>query len=131
MRVQCQPAMSGQSRALAIPRQSEAAIQRAVVDLLGWAARPGVAWTHMPAGELRAASVGGKLKALGVQPGWPDLLIVKDGRLHGLELKAEGGRVSPAQLAAHATLRAAGAEIAVAYGLGEAMAVLKRWEVIR
>lgn len=131
MRSQSQPATSGHRRALAIPRQSEAAIQRAVVDLLGWAARPGVAWTHMPAGELRAAGVGGKLKALGVQPGWPDLQIIIGGRYYGLELKAEGGRVSPAQLAAHAVLRAAGAEIVVAHGLGEAMAALKRWGVLR
>ena len=101
---------SGLTRA----RPTEETIHRAVVDMLERAATPGIAWTHMPAGEARAKGVAGKLKGMGVKAGWPDLLIVKGGRLYGLELKTESGRVSPAQVAAHAALRTAGAEIAVA-----------------
>lgn len=109
----------------------EDSIQRAVADLLSCAAARGVAWTHMPAGELRAKGVGGKLKGFGAQAGWPDVLLVKDGRFFGLELKAPKGRVSPAQMAAHAALIAAGAEITVAYGLDDAIAVLERWGMLR
>lgn len=115
-----------------VPRSApEEAIQRAVVERLAWSARPGVAWTHMPAGEVRHPATAGRLKAMGVQAGWPDLLLVIDGRLHGLELKRPGGRVSPAQQAAHVALRAAGATIEVAYGLDEALDVLAEWGVFR
>lgn len=103
----------------------------AVVDVLTRAAVPGIAWTHMPAGEVRAKGVAGKLKGMGVQAGWPDLLIVKGGRLYGLELKTEAGRVSPSQVAAHAALRAAGAEIAVAHGIDAALGQLGAWGMLR
>lgn len=127
---------SGPTRA----RPTEETIHRAVVDVLERAATPGIAWTHMPAGEARAKGVAGKLKGMGVKAGWPDLLIVKGGRLYGLELKTEAGRgpaggrqgrLSPAQVAACAALRAAGAEIAVAYGLDAALDQLARWGAVR
>lgn len=124
-------AASGPRAGAASPRLSEETIHRAVVDVLTRAAMPGIAWTHMPAGEARAKGVAGKLKGMGVRPGWPDLLIVKDGRLYGLELKTETGRLSTAQVAAHAALTAAGAEIAVAYGLDAALAKLKSWGAVR
>lgn len=123
-------ALAGHARSV-LHRASEEAIQRAVVDLLSRAARPGVAWTHMPAGEARAKGVGGKLKGLGTKAGWPDLVIVMAGQLYGLELKTNAGRVSPAQQAAHAELVAAGAIVAVAYGLDQAMQQLKSWGVVR
>jgi hypothetical protein len=42
---------------------------------------------------LRDAATAGKLKAMGLQPGWPDILLVNpSGRLHALELK-RGDRV--------------------------------------
>jgi hypothetical protein len=85
----------------------------------------------VPAGEARGPGVGGKLKGMGVKPGWPDLLLVKDGVLHGLELKAEGGRVSPAQRACHGELATAGGLVAVAYGLDAALAQLKAWGMVR
>ena len=111
--------------------KEEEAIHRAVVELLQVSAVPGVAWTHMPAGEVRPISTGKKLKAMGTKPGWPDLLFVRDGRFYGLELKPDGGRLSPAQIAAHEELRRAGASIAVAYGLDDAIETLKGWELIR
>lgn len=135
------PAGSGQQRgacraaALATgqgpAKASEHAIQRALVELLSHAARPGVAWTHMPAGEARHKGVAGKLKGMGTKPGWPDIIIVMAGRFYGLELKTAAGRVSPAQRQAHAELTAAGATIAVAYGLDEAVQQLKSWGVVR
>lgn len=109
----------------------EEAIHRAVVDLLKVSARPGVAWTHMPSGEARGPGIGGKLKGLGTKPGWPDLLLVRKGHLHGLELKCKDGRLSPAQIAAHEELTAAGAFVCVAYGLDEAIRVLKGWGMVR
>lgn len=113
------------------PEPTEEAIQRAVADLLARTAQPGVAWTHIPNGEARGPGIGGKLKAMGVQPGWPDVLLIRDGQVYGLELKRLRGRVSPAQELAHAELRRAGCKVFVAYGLDEAMAWLKAKELIK
>lgn len=112
-------------------QQQEEAIHRAVVELLQVSARPGVFWTHMPAGELRTEATGRKLKAMGTKPGVPDLILVKDGHFYGLELKREEGRLSPAQISAHQELAKAGATVAVAYGLDDAIRVLKGWEMVR
>lgn len=111
--------------------KEEEAIHRAVVELLQVSAVPGVAWTHMPAGEVRPISTGKKLKAMGTKPGWPDIILVKGGHFYGLELKTEDGRLSPAQVAAHEALAAAGATVAVAYGLDQSIEILKGWGLIR
>lgn len=110
---------------------SEESIHRAIVQLLQRAARPGVAWTHMPAGEARAKGVAGKLKGMGTRPGWPDLLLVREGQIYGLELKTGTGRVSPAQVAALANLTAAGARVRVCYGLDPAIETLREWGMVR
>jgi hypothetical protein len=60
------------------------------------------AFFAVPNGELRAKSVGARLKLEGVKAGVPDLCIAcpsKDGRKHGLfvELKTSKGKVSPEQ----------------------------------
>lgn len=51
------------------------------------------------------------------QPGWPDLLAIKDGRHLHIEVKRPGGRVSPLQTARHAEIRKHGAEVFIAYGV--------------
>jgi hypothetical protein len=65
---------------------------------------------------------------MGVKPGLPDFLLLIAGTLHGLELKRDrGGHVSTDQKAMHAELVAAGAVIAVAKGLDEALNILCEW----
>lgn len=113
------------------PAPSEESIHRAVVQYLDRAAKPDVVWTHIPAGEARAAGLGGKLKGLGTKAGWPDLIFLRDGRFYGLELKTERGRVSPAQHAVQTRLMMAGGEVEVAYGLDEAIEQLKAWGITR
>jgi hypothetical protein len=44
------------------------------------------------------------MKGLGVKPGIPDIVVVSDGRFFGLELKMQGGRLSPDQRDAHSLL---------------------------
>jgi hypothetical protein len=63
-----------------------------------------------------------RFKAMGVVPGVPDVLLLHEGRLRGLELKRKGGRLTPTQVACHAAMRRAGAEIAAAYDVDEALA---------
>jgi hypothetical protein len=66
-----------------------------------------------------------------VRAGVPDVIALKDGRTYGLEIKSENGRLTAGQIAAHEGLRAAGAEVATAWGLDEALAVLERWGLLR
>jgi predicted RecB family endonuclease len=71
------------------------------------------------------------LKGLGVRSGVPDVIAIKAGQTYALELKAPGGQVTAAQRAAHVALRAAGASVAVAYGVDAAIEQLERWELVR
>lgn len=71
------------------------------------------------------------MKGLGVRAGVPDLILIADGRVYGLELKrAKGGRASPAQMAMQRDLEAAGAVCAIAAGLDAALAQLEAWGLL-
>lgn len=106
----------------------ESAIQCAIVDHLRLRGRAGMSWFHVPNGELRDAGTAAKLKRMGTRPGVPDLLLLIDGRLHGLELKrARGGTVSEAQRVMHEEMRGAGAVVETARGLEHALDVLAAW----
>jgi hypothetical protein len=111
--------------------QPETQLQRSVIAQLQWRARPGVWWTHIPLGGLRSKIEGAILRGLGTARGAPDLLIVADGKAHLLELKSAGGRATDAQRQCHEALRAAGAEVAVAHGIDEALAWLEVWNLLR
>ena len=110
--------------------QPEAALQRSVIQHLTWRARPGVWWTHVPLGGLRSKIEAAILRGLGTARGTPDLLIA-DGKAYFLELKSADGRTSDAQRQCHEALRAAGAEVAVAHGIDEALAWLEAWNLLR
>ena len=49
----------------------------------------------------------------------------------GLELKAERGRLTDIQRITHERLREAGAEVATAIGVDEALAQLEQWRLLR
>ena len=106
-------------------------IQRAVVEHLAWRGRPGVWWTHIPLGGLRSKIEASILRGLGTTRGTPDLLIVADGKAHFLELKAPHGRISAEQHACHEALCVAGACVAVAYDIDDAIERLDQWRLLR
>lgn len=112
-------------------RLTEEAIHRSLVRHLEVLCRPGVVWWHTPNGERRDKATGGRLKAMGVKAGVPDLLLLREGRLYGIELKREGGRTSKGQGAMLDQMSGAGAEVAVCMGLDAALAALKGWGLIR
>ena len=112
-------------------RQPEQELQRSVIAHLQWRARPRVWWTHIPLGGLRSKIEAAILRGLGTTRGTPDLLIIASGKAHFLELKAPHGRVSTEQHACHEALRAAGAEVATAYGIDAALAQLEQWQLLR
>jgi hypothetical protein len=71
------------------------------------------------------------MKGLGVRPGVPDVIAIKDGRVYCLELKVPGGRLSEVQQRVLIELRAAGAMATHAHGLDQALAVLEAWRLLQ
>src|SRR5262249_48586839 len=71
------------------------------------------------------------LKGLGVVPGVTDIIVIHGGHCYALELKTESGRLTPIQIETQERMRAAGATVATATGLDEALAALARWRLLR
>ena len=112
-------------------RNPETAIHCTVVQHLNARGMPGVMWWHTPNGGYRNKSEAMLLKAMGVKAGVPDFLLFSAGRLHGLEIKAQGGRASPEQLAFIAELDRAGAYTALVTGLDACLATLESWGLLK
>jgi hypothetical protein len=111
--------------------QPEAAIQRAVIAHLGWRAPPDCFYFHPANGGYRSRIEAAILSGLGVVAGVPDVIIVYRGRVFALEVKAEDGRLTAAQIACHARLREAGAIVGVAVGIDAALDWLERNGLLR
>jgi hypothetical protein len=112
-------------------KQNEASLQRAVLEHLAWRGVPGLFAFHCPNGGYRTAIEAAIFKSLGLIPGVPDLLLVYDGRLYALELKTKHGRLTQTQIETHERMRRAGAIVATAQGIAEALAHLERWQLMR
>lgn len=83
---------------------SEAALHKSVADYLRRALKPPTIWTtigHGGGGKIRGA----QLKAMGVQKGWPDIVVMTPNEdisqtiVVGIELKSRKGTMSPEQKA--------------------------------
>ena len=109
----------------------EEGVQRAVVDHLRWRHVPGLVWGHPANGGARSKSEAGRLKAMGVVAGLPDLLLWHGGKSYGLELKANAGRVSDEQRSMLQRLTLAGMYVAVAFEVDEAVGQLETWGLLR
>jgi hypothetical protein len=109
-------------------RRPEQQIHRAIAKHLEMRALPGVVLPHPANGGGRTAVEGAILKGLGVQRGAPDLLLWRDGKSFALEIKADDGRVSPAQTEMPDRLAKAGVVTAVCHGLDPALATLEGWQ---
>jgi len=130
---------------LTAPVPSEDALHQSVADALAVLVLPPARWTTFPAGHVELpAPAAAKLARLGLQRGWPDLLVVHRGGVYGVELKRPGGTLSRArtvrtrrgrlrQVAGQAEvfseLEAAGMHIAVCTSVGDVLAALAGWGV--
>jgi VRR-NUC domain len=112
-------------------RRPEQQIQKAVLGHLRWRGVPNLWWAHFANGGARSAIEGAIFRGLGVRSGAPDVVLVHRGQAFFLELKARNGKLSTVQRACHEQLRQAGAEVSVARGVDEALAVLERWQLLR
>jgi hypothetical protein len=85
----------------------------------------------VPNGEHRSKRTGAKLKAMGVVPGISDMaFVLSDGRAAFIELKAIGGRLSPAQKAFQEQCAAMEVEHAVVSDLDTGLRILRAWGVL-
>ena len=86
----------------------EAQLQEAVADYLRVALQPPTVWTAIAHGvwfgwdREKAQRLGGRLKAAGLNKGWPDLLVMHPSSnggpiVLGLELKSKAGSLTPEQ----------------------------------
>lgn len=115
-----------------LPPALEFETQCAIAKTLRIGAAPGWLWTHFPAGEERSKNAGARLKSAGLNPGWPDLILVSPAcDYFWLELKRGRASLSEAQEAWHEQMLARGANCAVARSYGEAMGQLKEWGAVR
>lgn len=87
-----------------------------------------IPWSHFPAGEKRDLRTAQKLKAMGLNAGWPDfVLVLPTGKLGAIELKAPKGRPSEAQVAFRERCVALGGWYAECRSVEEVEATLIRW----
>jgi VRR-NUC domain len=113
-------------------KRLEQAYHRTVLQHLKARGAPGLFYFHVPSG----AFFGGKrqgaiMKSLGWIAGLPDLFLIRDGRLFALELKADGGRATDAQLEVLERLRQAGAIVAICTGIDEAIRKLENLGLLK
>ena len=103
-----------------------------VVDTVRRWRSPGWIFTHIASGEKRDQVTAARLKRMGVVGGFPDLVFFG---LHGevcfVELKAERGRLSEAQIAVKGHLEAAGHGYHCSSDYRDVIEVLKTWGVLR
>lgn len=109
----------------------ETTIQRTVFDHLRRRGAPGVFAFHPRNGSRDQRTLAGYNAGLGVKSGVPDVVIIHNGRIFGLELKTEIGRLSDAQIDAQTEMEMAGACVFTAYGLDQAIHALEFWGLVR
>lgn len=112
-------------------KRPEQAIHKAVVAHLNMRAEPRVFFWHTPNEGKRGFVNAAALKAMGMTAGVPDLLILKDGSLYAIELKAPGGRLTPSQRLVMTHMENCGAQTAVAHSVDEALVTLEYWGILR
>lgn len=112
-----------------LPRVTERAIQISIKNRL---ILYGIVCVHVPNAGKRSVMGGRIAKAEGLHPGFPDLILLgSGGRCGYLEVKAEDGRLSPAQTDCHAMLRRLGHLIEVVRSQDEALAAVRAWGWVR
>lgn len=112
--------------------QPEQTMQIALVRDLRAVLAPGVFLTHIPSGFIAGRSGplrGAFLKAMGLIPGCPDLMILHGGAAWFLELKSAKGKLSTAQAECHIALRRAGCHVETIRNLDEALECLSIWNI--
>jgi hypothetical protein len=112
------------------PPISEITIHYGVAALLNLTLPSRILWTHFPAGEVRSARTGAKLRRMGLKPGWPDFILLdtETGYMYCLEVKTRVGALSAPQKAWKAQFdRSPTSRYAVVRSTEEAKQVIDEW----
>jgi hypothetical protein len=104
----------------------EISIHMSVTALLRHKGSTSWCWFHVPNGERADPLVAAKLRSMGPKPG--DTLISPDGRLHFMELKRHGAKLTAEQDDFRMFCLRANVPFAVAYS--EAAVALAQWGII-
>lgn len=112
-------------------KRPEQKIHIAVAQHLRTRAVSGLVWFHPANGGFRSKREGALLKAMGVRAGVSDFILFHAGKLFCLELKAEGGRATEAQMTFLSDIDRAGAFTALPVGLDAALATLESWGLLK
>lgn len=113
----------------------EASLQETVVAFLDRVLLPPATYTAIGHGVYftkdreEAQRRGARLKRLGVKPGWPDLIILHNGRAHGIELKTKEGTLSDAQKAVHTAIVLARCTVTVCRSVDDVRDRLEVWGI--
>lgn len=108
---------------------SEAEFHKSVLQYLHYVLPSDVVVQHTMNEGKRGFKAQAWLKASGVVPGWPDIMLLAQGRAYFLELKAPKGYLSPVQKTCHARLLRAGSPVATVRNLDELSNALKEWGI--
>jgi hypothetical protein len=125
-----------------IPEQE---LHESVAALCRQLVAPPAVWAFYPAGGVQLAPFqAAKLARMGLQRGWPDFLFLHDGKLRGIELKANKGKLSKTRIGRTRSgaprilegqdevfprLEAAGMTIEIARSVDEVLSQLAAWGV--
>lgn len=107
-------------------KQSEEQIHRAIAEYCGAVLPESVFWTTFPAGGGGVIR-GARLQGMGLKPGVPDLMFCYRSRAYFIEVKADGGKLSPAQRECHEDLFEAGACIATCRSIDDVRETFASW----
>jgi len=130
---------------LTAPVVPEDELHASVASLLRKLLLPPARWTTFPAGNVPLPpQYAAKLARLGLQRGWPDILVLHDARIYGIELKRPGGglsktrtvltrsgaqRVLEGQADVFPALERAGMRIAVCRSVDDVVDALVEWRL--
>lgn len=121
------------------PKEEDIQIALAeLLDLIKYEGRP-LKWCHVPNGGKRHIKTAVKMKAAGVKPGIPDIIIfdpppcyMMGSKGAMIELKrSKGGKVSDTQQEWLDYLGASGWSVAVCKGIDEALSQLGKWGYLK
>lgn len=115
-----------------MPRRNapEQVLHRATARYLDLTLCPPAMWFHPPNGGNLSKAQSGIMKAMGLKPGIPDIVILANGTAHFIELKAANSYPTPVQREMHQRLRLGGFHVAIARDLETVERLLVEWKIV-